>query len=346
MEITFSHEKNINKYKIPFFIKKKNLIKKIPKTLFVSGGSRNGNHLVWSLLDGNKDLPTLAGEDKFLSSLFKINFNSKKVQKKFDKNNLNFVKKLSGGNFDKWKKIHNENLIKEDWAGLKFTKKAPLLEFPKFQPKIFYEKYIASLKKNLENSTFCFHDLYLANLEALLKLSNKKTNHAYKFIYAESGLRKEILFLLKNGANIKCIVPIRKFEDFYFSKCKNMFNSTEIKKKYLKEIWAQWRNKTLDYLYIKEKYPKNIILVLFEDLENANKRDFYIKKILSKLGLKYNNINSIATSFKKKVYPNSSFKNKIEKFKKKKKFNPFKFSDQLLPRSYRKIYNKVEKLKY
>ena len=96
MEITFSHEKNINKYKIPFFIKKKNLIKKIPKTLFVSGGSRNGNHLVWSLLDGNKDLPTLAGEDKFLSSLFKINFNSKKVQKKFDKNNLNFVKKLSG----------------------------------------------------------------------------------------------------------------------------------------------------------------------------------------------------------------------------------------------------------
>ena len=34
MEITFSHEKNINKYK-NFFIK--NLIKKIPKTLFVSG---------------------------------------------------------------------------------------------------------------------------------------------------------------------------------------------------------------------------------------------------------------------------------------------------------------------
>ena len=37
-----------------------------------------------------------------------------------------------------------------------------------------------------------------------------------------------------------------------------MFNSTEIKKKYLKDL-GPWRNKTLDYLYIKEKYPKNII---------------------------------------------------------------------------------------
>jgi len=315
----FYQEKNFNKYNIPFFNKKKNLIKRIPKTIIISGGSRNGNHLIWSLLDGNKDLPTLAGEDKFLSSLFKIKLNSKKIKKIFEKDNLNFVKKLSGVKFDKWEKIHNENLIKEDWAGLKFTKKAPLLEFPKFQPKIFYEKYIMVLKKNLENCTFCFHDLFVTYLEALLKLSNKKNNHAYKFIYAESGLRKEILFLLKNGCNIKCVVPIRKFEDFYFSKCKNMFNSTEIKKKYLKNIWDQWRKKTLDYLYIKEKYPKNIILVLFEDLENVNKREFYIKKILNKLGLKYSKINSIATSFKKKVYPNSSFKNKIEKLKKKKK---------------------------
>ena len=344
--MTFFHEKNFDNYKKPFFIKKKNLIKKIPKTIIISGGSRNGNHLVWSLLDGNKDLPTLAGEDKFLSSLFKIKVNSKKVKKNFEKNNLNFVKKLSGVNFDKWKKIHNENLIKENWAGFKFNKKAPLLEFPMFQPKIFYEEYITSLKKNLKNSTFCFYDLYVAYLEALLKLSNKKTNHTYKFIYAESGLRKELLFLLKNGANIKCVVPIRKFESFYFSKCKNMFNSTEIKKSYLNEIWRQWRNKTLDYLYIKKKYPKNIILVRFEDIENVNIREFFVKKILKKLELKFNKINSITTSFRQKVSPNSSFRNKIKKFKKKQKFDPFKYPEKFLPKDYRKIYNKVEKLIY
>ena len=297
-------------------------------------------------MDGNKDLPTLAGEDKFLSSLFKIKVNSKKVKKNFEKNNLNFVKKLSGVNFDKWKKIHNENLIKENWAGFKFNKKAPLLEFPMFQPKIFYEEYITSLKKNLKNSTFCFYDLYVAYLEALLKLSNKKTNHTYKFIYAESGLRKELLFLLKNGANIKCVVPIRKFESFYFSKCKNMFNSTEIKKSYLNEIWGQWRNKTLDYLYIKKKYPKNIILVRFEDIENVNIREFFVKKILKKLELKFNKINSITTSFRQKVSPNSSFRNKIKKFKKKQKFDPFKYPEKFLPKDYRKIYNKVEKLIY
>ncbi len=346
MKIIFCHEKDFSKYKLPFFNKKKNLIKKIPKTLFISGGSRNGNHLVWSLLDGNKNLPTLAGEDKFLSSLFKIDFNSIKVKKSFEINKINFAKKLSGGSYDKWKKIHSENLKKANWAGLKFTKKAPLIEFPEFQAKVFYKEYTNTLKENLKSSVFCFYDLYIAYLKGLNKLSNKKNYKTYRFINTESGLRKEILFLLKNGANIKCVIPIRKFESFYFSKCQNMFNSTKLKKNYLKEIWSQWKNKTLDYLYLKKKYPNNIILVFFEDIENLNKREFYIKKILKKLRLKFNKINLIPTSFRKKVFPNSSFKKKIKSFKKNQKFEEFRFPKKNIPRNYRKIYNEVKKLVY
>ena len=329
MKIIFCHEKDFSKYKLPFFNKKKNLIKKIPKTLFISGGSRNGNHLVWSLLDGNKNLPTLAGEDKFLSSLFKIDFNSIKVKKSFEINKINFAKKLSGGSYDKWKKIHTENLKKANWAGLKFTKKAPLIEFPEFQAKVFYKEYTNTLKENLKSSVFCFYDLYITYLKGLNKLSNKKNYKTYRFINTESGLRKEILFLLKNGANIKCVIPIRKFESFYFSKCQNMFNSTKLKKNYLKEIWSQWKNKTLDYLYLKKKYPNNIILVFFEDIENLNKREFYIKKILKKLRLKFNKINLIPTSFRKKVFPNSSFKKKLNHLKKTKNLRNLDFQRKI-----------------
>ena len=125
-----------------------------------------------------------------------------------------------------------------------------------------------------------------------------------------------------------------------------MFNSTNFKKNYLKEIWAQWRNKTLDYLYLKKKYPNNIILVFFEDLEDVNKREFYIKNILKKLRLKFNKINLTPTSFRKKVFPNSSFKKKIKSLKKNQKFEEFKFPKKNIPRNYSKIYNEVKKIVY
>ena len=66
----FYHSKETPNLNTVFFNKYKNKLKKIPKTLIISGGSRNGNHLIWSLLDGNQDIPYLPGEDKFLSQIF------------------------------------------------------------------------------------------------------------------------------------------------------------------------------------------------------------------------------------------------------------------------------------
>ena len=74
----FYHDKETPNLKVDFFNKNKNKLKNIKKTLIISGGSRNGNHLLWSLLDGNNDIPYLPGEDKFLSQIFTLNLKSNK----------------------------------------------------------------------------------------------------------------------------------------------------------------------------------------------------------------------------------------------------------------------------
>ena len=70
MSKIFFHDIETPNLKMSFFKDKSYLIRKIPKTLIISGGSRNGNHLVWSLLDGNDQLPYLPGEDNFLVKYF------------------------------------------------------------------------------------------------------------------------------------------------------------------------------------------------------------------------------------------------------------------------------------
>ena len=87
----FYHKKETPNLNSLFFNKNKDKIAKIPKTLIISGGSRNGNHLIWSLLDGNKDIPFLPGEDKFLSQIFWKNLvSSKKFNNDLLKNKSSF----------------------------------------------------------------------------------------------------------------------------------------------------------------------------------------------------------------------------------------------------------------
>ena len=127
----FFHSKETPDLNQEFFIKKKNLIIKIPKTLIISGGSRNGNHLVWSLLDGNSQLPYLPGEDKFLSQVFWRAFrNKKKFKREFLNDKFNFFRKLHGIYYDKWERIYLKQLNLKKWAGAYAAKAAPLQEFP------------------------------------------------------------------------------------------------------------------------------------------------------------------------------------------------------------------------
>ena len=177
---------------------------------------------------------------------------------------------------------------------------------------------------------------------------NFKKRLLYKYIYAESGLRRELLFLAQNDFNFICLVPVRKFETFYFSKVKGVFNSTEIKDLFIKEAWDQWYHKTSDYLYLKRKFPKKIILLPFEDFANISKRKKSVKKLLKLLNLKFYKINLITTHYKKKVLPNSSFKEKVDSYRKKnlKKEFGLSFPEEKLPVKYKKFYKKLRKKFY
>ena len=55
-----------------FWDNKKNYFTKKNQILFISGGSRNGNHLITSLLDSIDEIPYYPGEDKFLLKIFSL----------------------------------------------------------------------------------------------------------------------------------------------------------------------------------------------------------------------------------------------------------------------------------
>ena len=70
----------------------------------------------------------------------------------------------------------------------------PLLEFPKSKNVVNYPNYKNFLKKNFKNFDN-FASIWNLYLKALIKLTdNKKKKLKYDYIYAESGLRRELYF--------------------------------------------------------------------------------------------------------------------------------------------------------
>ena len=324
-----------------FSIKKKTKSRK--RILVISGGSRNGNHLVTSILDGHPQLPFLPGEDRALSEIFWNFFKNKKKFLKDLKNKENYklISKLSGVKFDKWKKISEKKFSqkhKNQWAGNHPQGFVPLLEYPNQNYFSFnHEAYLKALKLNFKDKILTFEDFFINYLDAFSKLVKRRNSDLkYDYIYANSGLRRELYYLCKKRYDVKCIVPIRKFETFYFSKIYARFKTVAIKHKYINYAWPHWKNKTIDYLILKKMFPKQIVLVKFEDLikkDNAN----ILKKICDFLKIKFDKSLNLKTFNGFNVKPNSSFKNK--KIKKKNRF-----PKEYMPIDYKKIYQLVEKM--
>ena len=212
-----------------------------------------------------------------------------------------------------------------------------MLEYP--DQKFFsfdHKNYLRTLKENFNFKIKNFDDLFINYLDAYSKLTRKKTGSLkFDYIYASSGLRRELYYLLKKGYNVKCIVPIRKFETFYFSKAYGRYKTVNLNYKLLKMIWPHWRNKTIDYLILKKMFPKNILLVKYEDLSYDNSKS--LKKICKFLNIKFNKSLNYKTFNNLKVKPNSSFANKTDK-------NKNKFPSDQLPTEYNEIYKYVNKM--
>ena len=68
------------------------------RALFVSGPSRNGNHLMHAMLDGHPDLCSVPGEDSFLSALFQdlLKNGQAALARLRGKNNIEYILHLTG----------------------------------------------------------------------------------------------------------------------------------------------------------------------------------------------------------------------------------------------------------
>ena len=337
-------------FKRHYFNNKSKKFDKIGKILFISGPARNGNHILMSMLDGHPQIQCQPGEDFLLREFIsraKEN-EDKLVDKMKNLKNIKYIAEMSGAYTNKWKKLYlawkNKKKIKS-WSGQQPLNKSHISDFQDFIPKINYTGYEKNLIKNLKNikKSKTFLDFFKIYLESLGKLVPKKKNLTYKHIYIYSGLRRELFYLLEKTENIICICPIRRFESFYFSYAKSRFKTEKIKQKPLDELWEHWRHKTIDYLLLKQKYPKKIIFVKFEDL--VNKNESTAKKICKELKIKFSKKLNQATILGKPVKGNSSFA-KTDKFKGKFYKNPLrkKFPKDLLPKEYFEILKQAHKL--
>lgn len=364
--IRFKRFETVN-FKSKFFLSKKDPFKKTNQVLIVSGPARNGNHMILSLLDGHPQIQCLPGEDSFLRESFsKAKINETRLIKKFKNlKNTNFITNMSGAYFNKWKAIDKLNKMKNfvynkkeikwiknynkevlnTWSGVQPGHEISTLDFQNFVPKILYSKYEGYLKKNLikiKNSK-SFLEVFKIYLEAISRLVERKEKIKFKNIYINSGIRRELFYLLKKSKNIICICPIRRFESFYHSFGEARFKYEKNKQKKLNELWEHWRHKTIDYLLLKKKYPNQVIMIKFEDIIKKNKN--ISKKLCKKLKINYSNSFKKATIAGVPVKGNSSF-GKSDKLKGKFFHESIrkKFPKKLLPKEYFDILKEVDKV--
>ena len=155
----FKEKKKYKLYEFPNF-KDKNFWK-FPKkykskknnTLIVSGPSRNGNHLMLSLLDGHSQFGFHSGEDDTLRTyLAAVKLNEKTAIDKIKNYDPNYVLKLSGQiikkksvtGFNKWKAL-NELIQKNQrlnvWSGSQKEFMGHVQDFQDIHPNIDYLKF-------------------------------------------------------------------------------------------------------------------------------------------------------------------------------------------------------------
>lgn len=355
----FKEKKKYKLYEFPNF-KDKNFWK-FPKkykskknnTLIVSGPSRNGNHLMLSLLDGHSQFGFHSGEDDTLRTyLAAVKLNEKTAIDKIKNYDPNYVLKLSGQiikkksvtGFNKWKAL-NELIQKNQrlnvWSGSQKEFMGHVQDFQDIHPNIDYLKFEKNiLEKKKYNNFFDFWFDYLKASKVLSR--DNKFKIKYPFRWCGSGLRRELFFLLGKTNNVFAVCPIREFNTYYFSFAKARFKTHKIKQNVINELWEHWRHKVIDFLILKKKYPNNIFIVKYEDMVGDTKNT--MKRLSKQLGVKFEQILTSPTILKKKHLGNSSFK-KPKKYLGKVFIKKKVFNTSRLPTEYNDILNLINKVK-
>ena len=315
----FKRAETIKNFKNKNFFSASKEFNNLGKILIVSGPARNGNHLLVSLLDNHSQILPISGEDcLFREFLSRVKENEDKaINDLTGKNNIEYILGMSGAYFDKWKMLDDfyENKSKKVsrfWTGQQKDNSSPSYDFQEVIPQINYFKfkeYLYSNQKKIQNIEN-FLDFFVIYFKALQHLVGMENNHnlKYPYFWCLSGIRRELFFLLERCSNIICLSPIRKFETFYHSYAKSRFSTNDVEQEPLNELWEYWRHKTIDYLILKNKYPKNINLIQFEDLILNRKKT--ITKILNILDINFEESNLVTSILGKINKGNSSFRKK------------------------------------
>tara|TARA_B100001093_G_scaffold470944_1_gene492804 strand:- start:4584 stop:5750 length:1167 start_codon:yes stop_codon:yes gene_type:complete len=343
-------------FKSNFFLNKSKSFQKLGKILFISGPARNGNHLLLTLLDNHPNVRNEIGEDNLLRTTFTFaKRNENEFIKKIKNGDIEFILKMSGAprlgkynGINKWKildHMYKNNIKSKIWSGHEKESYPHITDFQDIIPKINYQAFESYLKSNKDEikKVKTFMDFFSIYIKAKNKLiDKKKKNFKFNYRWTGSGLRRELIHLLKNNRNILCLTPIRRFENFYYSYAKTRHYTNKITQSALNDLWEHWRHKVIDYLILKQKYPKNIIIVKFEDIVTNPKR--FAKKLCKALNIPYSSKMIIPSLLGESTLGNSSFKKKnIDKGKIYKSSINRKLNSVEMPKEYKEILKHIDK---
>lgn len=257
------------------------------KGLLLSGPSRNGNHLLHSLLDSHPQLPRIAGEDSILNAVFD------RLLSVFEETCLElestgaaaYLRSLSGsGKFDKWQRIHGyfagEEVDEQDgsaqlWSGVQYGrgKAGFVFDYQDTEVAIDYPAFRSALSARIPSgsavgSLYAMIVHYMECLPVLDREFAARQNKLMRYsgILFGSGSRGELDWMLARGDYLDCVAPVRPFETYYYSFSKGFFNTTDVRPDILQEAWEHWSHKVTDYLIIQSNYPDRLCMVNFEHM--------------------------------------------------------------------------------
>lgn len=320
------------------------------KLVFFSGPSRNGNHLLHSMMDNHPQLCRLPGEDSFLPALFNdmVHTPGKAIRKLRSQSNVEYILNLTGYGQNKWKalgKMFSEKYVQKTrvWAGVQ-KKQEFVSDYQDTVVPVEYSAFESQLYEMAEKLRGVgFLDLFKIYIDSLMMLDPEYTDRTGIPIYAGSGLRPELYYLFDVMENVKCIVPIRPFETYYFSFIKGKFKTEEIQPELIAEAWDHWKCKVFDYLLLKYWYPEKICIINFVHLIKNTEQTS--KEICRFLDIDFSETCLVPTAMGCPTKGNSSFPKREEdrgRFYQSglKKVLPEKF----YPNEYNKLWNCVGRL--
>lgn len=249
--------------------------------LIVSGPSRMGNHLLLSLLDGHSSVPSIPGEDGFLSFAFQQAAQDPKafIDRVGGADGGDYLRRFSAaGQFDKWQAYDDASRlgqVVDAPSGVQTTVLPAFVDYRMQPPPIDYQAYaraVDDLAKKSLSMAGGFADLLVGYLKALQQLTVKNTDGkaGWSGMICHSGMRAQALWCLERFPKAHLVACLRPFATYAPSHVRSRFGAEAATSwssgQIISEAWPHWFNKLDDYRTLKQLFPDRVHLVSYHDL--------------------------------------------------------------------------------